>query len=159
VYTNDDTLYVIIDYSFDPIYLDNCEIKTVWNSLNKSNTLYNAKLSIGVYNITWIISDAARNQVTRTFTVEVRDNPTKISDLLNEGISVYPNPAINRVYIKSDTKNIKRLVLSSSVGQVINVVNVNNNKSTLDMSGLNKGLYILTIETDENVYSTKLIKN
>ncbi len=84
---------------------------------------------------------------------------TKISNLLQDGISVYQNNAFNIIYIKSNNKKINRLMLSNSSGQVINIVNVNNNRSTLDMSRLNKGLYILTIETKDNTYSIKLMKN
>lgn len=91
--------------------------------------------------------------------------PTGINSLESSGISVYPNPVQESVFVK--------LSKSVSGSAVVSINDLNgkpliiSNKSTLDglhdwevsLSGVPAGIYILKLETTEGTFYHKLIKN
>ncbi|MBA3679983.1 MAG: serine hydrolase [Bacteroidetes bacterium] len=74
----------------------------------------------------------------------------KESDL-EEAISVFPNPAKDFITIKSEIK-LKSVLLTNCFGDTFNVKLINN---TIDVSQIQKGLYFLTITSQNN---TSLVK-
>lgn len=86
------------------------------------------------------------------------DNATGNKEvLLSEGINIYPNPATSTVSISSE-KQITKIEVFNQMGQkVITVENVNSKSYKMDVSQLEKGSYILNLETDGFGISRKLI--
>lgn len=79
---------------------------------------------------------------------------TSINNPANKPIiSVYPNPADDVVFVSSD--NVKKIDVYNTSSQLMFSVT---NTSVLDISGLAKGMYILQIETGNQVYKTKVLK-
>lgn len=62
-------------------------------------------------------------------------------------VLVYPNPATNRLFIKSDC-NLKSVSVSSSGGSCQSILL--NNPEFIDVSNWQKGLYILRFETEKH---------
>lgn len=84
---------------------------------------------------------------------------TEIASFQN-AISVYPNPASDLLYIKSDTDaTINNIALYDISGrQVLNAQfdDIPQNVHTIDVKNLNKGLYILTVSGANGSYSKKI---
>jgi subtilisin family serine protease len=86
-----------------------------------------------------------------------------ITDLksLKENISrikVYPNPAKEFLTIENIPQNTTAINLYNPTGQHI-LLNLksSNNKTTLNTSSIKNGVYILSIETSDGVFNTKII--
>lgn len=76
--------------------------------------------------------------------------------IFDNAISIYPNPAENIVNIKG-IDNIKSVRIYSILGTLDKEIR---NQSSLDISDLSEGIYLLSIETNDNERITKrLVKN
>jgi biotin operon repressor len=98
--------------------------------------------------------------VTSNITVSaIFQQLTGISNSINElEISFYPNPTTGMVNVKSnDTSEKVSVTIYSSSG-----INVYSNPaftgSTIDLSGLNNGLYLVKVSSGSKVKNVKLIK-
>lgn len=77
----------------------------------------------------------------------------------NQGIALFPNPAVDVLNIRSgkDLKNAK-LEIVSAIGRTIYERNLENGRSwTIATSKLAKGVYVLQISTSDKTYTEKLI--
>ncbi|WP_432409953.1 T9SS type A sorting domain-containing protein [Rasiella sp. SM2506] len=72
-------------------------------------------------------------------------------------ISFYPNPVKDVLNIAS-TSLMKKAVVYSITGQVVLQKELSNTNNTLTLSGLNSGIYIVQVETVDNIQSFKFIK-
>lgn len=73
--------------------------------------------------------------------------------------SAYPNPVtdvLNIVFTRDQEKSTA--VIHNSAGQVLLSQSLNSINNQLDMSNLPKGMYFLTVSTDRNSYTRKLVK-
>lgn len=88
--------------------------------------------------------------------------PTNVENLdKNHLFDVFPNPVSNEINIiipdtENSTANI--ITLLSPIGQILITEKISNTKNTIDISLLPKGLYILTISVNENIFTKKIIK-
>ncbi|MDO4224788.1 MAG: leucine-rich repeat domain-containing protein [Bergeyella zoohelcum] len=73
-------------------------------------------------------------------TLSAQDASLKASDL-----SVYPNPVVNILNIKSDEK-IGNVALYNSAGQVVKTFELNKGENKIDVSTLNKGVYFINLK-------------
>lgn len=72
-------------------------------------------------------------------------------------ISIYPNPVVDIVTIKT-TDKIESAEVYGAAGQLVfSLKKVANNQ--INLSALTKGFYILKVKTDKGLQTTKLIKN
>ncbi|MPL70095.1 hypothetical protein SDC9_15846 [bioreactor metagenome] len=71
---------------------------------------------------------------------------------------VYPNPAID--YLCIETKEVvQRLEVYDALGKRVISKTPNQNNFSLDISNLEKGIYILKLQTNEGIGSYKIVKN
>jgi len=74
-------------------------------------------------------------------------------------LSLYPNPTTGNVFIDlGELKQDVKATLTNSIGQVVLTQNYVSTKSINFDIDLPKGLYFLTLETDGEVFSKKIIK-
>lgn len=73
------------------------------------------------------------------------------------GISIYPNPVQDNLYINSK-ETLQSFEMYSSAGQLVNSGNLNSGQTSLDTSRLNKGIYYLKLKTSKNTVTQKFIK-
>ena len=76
-----------------------------------------------------------------------------VEDKNNVNVTIYPNPATDYVNVKAE--GVKAIEVYSMAGSL--VANVNG-ESTLDVSGLAKGTYLVKVSTEAGVKVEKLIK-
>jgi len=92
-----------------------------------------------------------------SFTVEaVATGITDTED--GSGIKLYPNPAQNTLYLSYDKDAVSnsenfRIEIYSATGQKVKVINHLTDK--IDISGLNKGIYLISFITDKGTSTRK----
>ena len=72
-----------------------------------------------------------------------------------QNIDLFPNPTSNSITVTSTTK-IVSLELYNLLGKRVMLIK---NKSKLDLSNFNSGLYLLKIQTEQGIITKKVIKN
>ncbi len=77
-------------------------------------------------------------------------------DPANLSLSIYPNPASDKLNITSAT-NMNRVWLLNQLGKTVLETTVNSNQTQLDVSGLSSGIYIVKIETEGSMTTHKVI--
>jgi len=98
-------------------------------------------------------NDPIMTNIARTQIVDELDKTVKIP---YDKIAIFPSPAQNILNISSD-KNIKLVRLNNLNGRLLQV---DFHQSTIDISSLSPGIYILTIEfSDGTKLSKKLVKS
>ncbi len=79
---------------------------------------------------------------------------TSINAATNDDLVVYPNPASNSLYIKN-VEEVNSVSIFSLDGKGLNT-SYNNN--IVNISNLEKGVYILSVSTNKGTSLTKFIK-
>lgn len=86
-----------------------------------------------------------------------------IEPVVSNGFTVYPNPAFNELNIVSEKENnIVNISLYAVDGKLIlNMIPANNTTSTtVDISTVSKGLYLLSVQTgDGEIITKRIVKN
>lgn len=80
-------------------------------------------------------------------------------DFFKNNIKIYPNPAINHFFVKSDF-SIEQIEIKNSLGQLVFASDIKH-ETELELSSdtLKNGLYFLRIKTINGFYDTKIIIN
>ena len=73
-------------------------------------------------------------------------------------LSLYPNPVKNIVNITTG-ESIDMVKIYDLTGRIVKQLNPNSNKFKIDVSSLNKGVYLVKLNSGEKTGSTKLIKD
>jgi hypothetical protein len=89
--------------------------------------------------------------------------PQSLNDIsIQKGneILVYPNPTKDEVYIRTKGEQINSYSLCNISGQLLlNDEKVKTNSQKISLRNFPKGVYILKVVTNKNVYSRKVVKN
>jgi hypothetical protein len=82
-----------------------------------------------------------------------------IISIENKDISVYPNPASDKIMVKAG-KNISDMVLYNVKGEAVLARKGSslNGQSVIEINGLNDGIYFLKIVTSDGTSTKKIIK-
>jgi len=86
--------------------------------------------------------------------------PTVIVAQNSEQNVIYPNPT-NGIFNIQNPENVQQLILTNIAGKKVLEIDLShNNESTIDISNFNRGVYLLSILSENNGWSTqKLILN
>lgn len=74
---------------------------------------------------------------------------------LNHKLQVYPNPTHDVVNIQLENENITLIELCTIEGKILKTINNSFTFARLDVSDLGKGLYVLTVHTENNKQANK----
>ncbi len=101
----------------------------------------------GLAKFNFTVTDDQGSSMTRTINLYVDDSGTNVDQVLQNGISVYPNPATNVLNITGMDKNITDGInILNVAGQKVMKVNVNTTQGNvlkIDISGLQSGVYFV----------------
>jgi len=83
------------------------------------------------------------------------------SDIINEienndDISLYPNPTSSFLHIESGNLKIENIEIYNVTGAI--ATNIDNVSNTIDVSNLDKGIYLLSIKTNKHTYIKYFVK-
>jgi len=118
----------------------------------------NAGLPYGtqIYNTGYIYFDLNPAVVTNT-TLNTIAKPNKVDNIIAAtGVYVYPNPATDHITVENLEGG--ELTIMNINGEVVMKQNVANNKTTIDVSGLAEGVYLLKTFSNTNTATTKFTK-
>lgn len=88
------------------------------------------------------------------------DQNTDIKDIttnLDNGITVYPNPATDKLYFKANGYNVSKIQLVGLTGKIIFSSNDAFQTESIDLSGIPSGFYIVKAQTRDAIYSSKIM--
>ena len=106
------------------------------------------------YTVTGITANGV--DVTINGSAEVvltEDNTTSFVDLDSEGLYVYPNPVNTEVYF---SKNVKSVGIYNISGQLVR--SKYGNLSSIHVGALEKGIYLLKLESEKGIVVRKILK-
>lgn len=83
--------------------------------------------------------------------------PTSTNKHIKKKFSIYPNPTINKIFIKGITGNAEAALYDFS-GRLIYTKKVNSYLNSIDLGEYPIGLYLLKIKTEDAIQEIKLIK-
>tara|TARA_R110002012_G_scaffold309643_1_gene516807 strand:- start:705 stop:1850 length:1146 start_codon:yes stop_codon:yes gene_type:complete len=90
----------------------------------------------------------------RIVTLDETTLSTPSFTLENDSFTIYPNPSKNKITIKSNED-----LVHSKIYNVLGTLVSEHDSKTIDISELNAGVYLISVETASGIYSKKLIKN
>ncbi|MCF8333358.1 MAG: T9SS type A sorting domain-containing protein [Bacteroidales bacterium] len=88
--------------------------------------------------------------------VYVMDFPNKVQKISEDEMAIYPNPAKDKLEIKLPKK--AKLEIRNAQGQVIEKLEMENTRTTLDVTRYASGIYLIKAETDKEIMVKKFIK-
>lgn len=104
----------------------------------------------------------AEDLTTKQWTVKVtkQQNVGVENPALANSISVYPNPAVNVLHIDANqfTGVVTTITLTTLQGQMIQTEAVSGKVSDVSLNGLQSGIYLVQIHTNEGVITKKITK-
>jgi len=87
----------------------------------------------------------------------VQDNNTSITNsVISDETTLYPNPATEKLYLKNNNYTNSRIMIFDIQGK--QVLSKQRDSDPIDISGLEKGVYVVKIVCSGNVMITKFIK-
>jgi hypothetical protein len=79
--------------------------------------------------------------------------------IINNGaLTIYPNPASDLITLKSEIHGIKTIEITFLNGQLMYSGVLEGNERQIDVSGLSKGFYLLTLKSSSLTKTQKLIR-
>lgn len=155
------TNIIVEGTGLDAIADDNCEILSLTNDYTNTESLYDAVFDIGTTTVTWTATDIAGNESTCIFDITVNEW-VGIETLHENEISIYPNPTSGLVNIDfANSKNIgivQTFEIKDITGKTIMNKDLANQQEIIDFSDYPNGVYLLSIITDSEIFTTKIIK-
>ena len=153
----DNSVYTVSGTLLDPVLTtDNCNIESISNDYNASNTLNGAEFLPGNTTVVWTITDGNGNTANCSFDITVNES-VGIKNLKKHGISIYPNPTSGVIYIESTKFQIERIEVYDLTGKLL--INKSNLKEkVIDLSELSGGMYIINISTEKYNFTTGILK-
>ena len=81
-----------------------------------------------------------------------------INDHLLNNIALYPNPANDVVNVQCTMYDVQEVEVIDVYGKVINTVNVTDNPTCINVSGLAAGMYFVRVTTEQGVATKTFVK-
>lgn len=118
----------------------------------------------GDYNGSWVsldgnewddIESASSGQLSYTWMIKAttgNEPNVGISEVLGSELSIYPNPTTGKVSI--DVENFTSAEVMDITGRTV----MTSNESTIDMSNLNNGVYMIRVNTANGSATQKIVK-
>jgi len=155
---NETHFYIVSGAEFEPTELtDNCGVASVENDFNNTSTLSGVQLPEGTTTIIWTITDNSENGSTCSFDITVNAY-VGIETIQQNGISIYPNPTNGIINFEFLNNNIQKLTVSDITGkQIIEKITIEQ-KEIIDLSSFVNGIYIISIQSDNEIFNIKIVK-
>ena len=124
----------------------------LWSNGGTTSSITN--LLPGNYTVT--IVDANGCEITESVTVGF--SSLGINEILQFGVTVYPNPMTDFIKIESTKQMVERVELIDNSGRLVLESVINNHIGTLETTQLAKGNYQLIVRTADQVFKVQIVK-
>ena len=91
-----------------------------------------------------------------TQNIEITDSTLGIESFNDKSFKLFPNPTTGNLNFESNT-DISFIKIHSIIGQEINTIEVNSNRSSVDLPSIENGSYIVSFYVNNQLAKTKLI--
>jgi hypothetical protein len=128
-------------------------------SKKNEHILYNSVLKIGSdKNFFTSGFDSPMTPVVRLNIAKTSVGTEDSNNHLEQNINVFPNPTNDFIFIQNTDNQmfIEKIVVKNTLNQAITYFE---NENKINISTLNKGIYILEIQTNKGTFAKKIIKN
>ncbi|WCO00476.1 DUF7619 domain-containing protein [Psychroserpens ponticola] len=95
--------------------------------------------------------------VTNTWTTEFVEENLSVTNFSFESLKIHPTPTKNTLYIKNNTL-IETIKVTSILGQQIMTKEINDRTANVDLSEIDSGIYFVTLSSNGNEKTVKIIK-
>lgn len=117
--------------------------------------------AVGNYTVTYSVGPSSPLTAPNRFynssrSIEITNDSLSVSNPESVEVRLYPNPTSGIVNFESNTQ-ISQIKVYSVLGQRVLTKDINNNQSTINLSNLRTGSYVLTFYIDGQSVSSKLI--
>jgi hypothetical protein len=126
------------------------EIAISFNAEGMDVNTYTANLRI-------TSNDSDNSLLIIPVTLEV-ETGISVNELQQVEVNIFPNPAGNHLQVQAN-QLIERISITDISGKVIYTVNDNRHHTTLDLTFLRNGLYLIQVTTSQGTYAKKLQVN
>ncbi|WP_196887832.1 T9SS type A sorting domain-containing protein [Aureivirga sp. CE67] len=141
--------YILEDLTESISILNACDNYTI-----TQNPEAETALELGYHTITFTITDSFGNEDTCTKILNITNTLDINENDFESQISLYPNPAKNIVYLKSD-RILEEVFLYDQTGKIVLKEKIKTSNS-LDISNLSKGIYYVKILSNHKTTTKKL---
>ena len=135
---------------------------TTWSSATaNTNSITLTDLAIMVYYEIQVQADCGNGNTSDwSETVTGYTLTPAVPEYLNVHINLYPNPANDVVNVQCTMNNVqvKALEVFDVYGKLINTVDIVENPTQINVSGLASGVYFVRVTTDEGVATKSFVK-
>ena len=131
-------------------------VTAVNHTLVRKIDIKKGQLSWALGNMEWNIFDVDDSDYLGSHTMNTCVT-TGIKEVNEQEMLVYPNPAINTVNF-DNLDGINSIEVVDALGNVVILVDVNSNKTSIDIACLKSGFYIARLKSDNVIKSIKFIK-
>ncbi|MBQ3845046.1 MAG: T9SS type A sorting domain-containing protein [Bacteroidales bacterium] len=104
-------------------------------------------------NIMFVTNDPENPEVIIPLTLHVGE--ASVSETMENAYNVYPNPTTSMITVEGE--NINVISIYNAAGQLVNIVRVNGDNATVDMSSFGTGVYFLNIVDGANNTSVQRV--
>ncbi len=151
--------YTVSGTEWDPDSVnDNCSIASITNDFNNDSTLSGARFTDDTTSVVWTVMDNSGNQAQCSFEVLLKAPATGLNALKEHGMNIYPNPARTKVYFASGKRPVKHVKISDFTGKILLERSGLKKQGFIDVSGLEAGIYLVTLTTPQRVFTIKMVK-
>ena len=112
-------------------------------------------MTAGTHNY-WVEASSTNGCVTRDSAIVIVGNSISVQSNEITKIEIFPNPANEFVNISNSVDNFNYQIISIN-GSIIESEKVEGNKTTIDISEMNNGVYFIKINTNDKIIIKKLI--
>jgi N-acetylneuraminic acid mutarotase len=153
-----ESFYTVQGVEFDPQNGgDNCSLAGVSNSFNNQASLAGAQLPPGTNNIVWQVTDIGGNTTSCSLVVTV--NPTtSAQDLVENRISVYPNPVRETLFLEFRDWQAGAVMVRDVFGRIIFEKQAAGMLERIDFKELPSGIYQVIMQTGNQLFMRKIRK-
>lgn len=121
-----------------------------WSNSSSSATL--SGVVAGTYSLT--VTDAASCTATSSATV---GQPSGISERLESRVRMYPNPTNGMITVEFSSKSFATIEVYDMLGQIQHSTNAVSGKTSLDLSNVESGIYLVVVKENEVVTKTERV--
>ena len=82
-----------------------------------------------------------------------------VNDFELGSVNIYPNPTNTVWNIKTNNQNIKTVQVFDILGKQVITLTPNSTEVSIDASGLNDGIYLAKVTSNNSTITVKLVKN
>jgi len=160
-YTNalNDTAFIYIEFTENGNTVGAQYLEELGNV--NTYTTFNLPITLTGQPDTMIIVCSSGNQIGSTLYIDnfqLSGGNVDIVENTIPTIKIYPNPANKTINLISNTGAKKAKIISLN-GKVVSSHSLNGFKSSIDVSTLNKGVYLVEIEIENKVIKERFIKH